>query len=145
MDIQRVAEFASNHWILTSGYFLVVVLLVQDFYDTLTSKHKGVTPAKVVELLNDERTIVLDVREPHEYAKGHIANAQCIPLGSLDDRLGTLEPHKNSPIIVTCEQGTRSLMACKKLTKLGFTQVHELKGGMLSWGDAKMPVSAKKK
>lgn len=145
MDFHRVVEFATNHYILSSGFFLVTILLIQDIYDTLTSRHKGITPAKAVQLMNDDSTVVIDVREPHEFSKGHITNAQSIPLAKLDDHLVTLEPHKNSPIIVTCEQGTRSLMACKKLTKLGFTQVHELKGGMLAWGDAKLPIAVKKK
>jgi rhodanese-related sulfurtransferase len=145
MDIARVVEFASNHWILTSGYFLVFALIVQDFYDALTSRHKGITPTAAVQLLNDERTVVIDVREPHEFAKGHIENAKSFPLGSLDDKMFTLEQYKEVPVIVTCEQGTRSLMACKKLTKRGFTQVNELKGGMQAWGDAKLPIAVKKK
>jgi rhodanese-related sulfurtransferase len=145
MDVERVIEFASNHWILSSGYFLVAVLLIQDFYDALTSRHRGITPEAAVRLMNDDRTVVVDVSEPHEFAKGHIANAMSIPLSSLDDKVISLEHDKDAPIIVTCKEGTRSLEACKKLTKRGFTQVNELKGGMLAWTDAKLPISVKKK
>lgn len=144
MDMERTIEFISNHWILSSGLFIVTLLLIQDFYDSITRTYKVVSPAAAVALLNDERTIVIDVREPHEYAKGHIENAMAIPLSRVDEKLYELESHKNSPVIVTCQQGTRSAHICKKLTKAGFTEVYDLKGGMLAWEDAKLPVTKKK-
>jgi len=145
VDFERVVEFASNHWILSSGYFVVGLLLVQDLFDTLTSKHKTISPAQAVALMNDDHTVVVDVREPHEFAKGHIENARHIALGSLDEKIFVLEQFKDDPVIVTCQQGTRSQMACKKLTKRGFSKIHELRGGMQAWTDANLPVTAKKK
>ena len=144
MDMERTIEFVSNHWIMSSGLFVVSLLLVQDLFDAMTRKYKAISPAGAVALLNDERTIVVDVREPHEFAKGHIENARNISLGSLDEKIYELEPYKNSPIIIACQQGTRSKEACKKLVKQGFTQVYELSGGILSWEDQKLPVSRKK-
>jgi rhodanese-related sulfurtransferase len=145
METERILEFISNHWILSSGLFIVTLLLIQDFFETLTRKYKTTTPTGAVALLNDDETIVIDVREPHEYAKGHIENARHISLGRLDEKLYELSPHKTTPIIVTCQQGTRSSHACKKLVKAGFTQVYDMKGGMLAWEDLKLPVTTKKK
>ncbi|NJD07045.1 MAG: rhodanese-like domain-containing protein [Methylococcaceae bacterium] len=145
MDFEKVIEFGSNHWILSSGYFVVSLLLIQDLFDTLTSKHKSISASAAVAMMNDDKTVVLDVRESHEFAKGHIENAQHIPLASLDEKMFVLEQHKDAPIIVTCQQGTRSLMACKKLTQRGFSKIHELRGGMQAWEDAKLPVVVKKK
>lgn len=144
MDIERIIEFVSNHWIMSSGLFVVTLLLIQDLFDSITSKHKTLSPTAAVILMNDDRCIVIDVRESNEFAKGHIENARNIPLAKLDEKLYELEPFKNDPIIVTCQQGSRSLPACKKLTKNGFTQVYELKGGMLAWEESKLPVSRKK-
>ncbi len=144
MDIERTLEFVSNHWILSSGLFVVTLLLIQDLFDSITRKHKVITPTGAVALLNDERTIVIDVREPHEYAKGHIENSLAIPLARVDEKLYELQQYKDTPVIVTCQQGTRSAHVCKKLTKAGFTQVYDLKGGMLAWEDEKLPVTKKK-
>ena len=145
MDIDRIFEFVSNHWIMSSGLFVVTLLLIQDLFDSAFRKYKTTSPVGAVALLNDDRTILIDVREPHEFANGHIENARHIPYSRLDEKIYELERHKDSPIIVVCQTGTRSQPACKKLSKLGFTQVYEMKGGMLAWQDMKYPISKKKK
>jgi len=145
MNIERLAEFASNHWMMSSGLFVVSLLLLQDFYDTLTRKYKSTTPSDVVTLLNNDQTLVIDVREPHEFANGHIDGARNVLFSKLDEKLHELETQKDVPIIVACQQGTRSAAACKKLVKAGFTDVHDLRGGILAWQDAKLPLVKKSK
>jgi rhodanese-related sulfurtransferase len=144
MDMARLAEFVGNHWIMSSGLFIVSLLLIQDLYDTLTRKHKSTSPAAAVALLNDEDAVVIDVRDPQEYAKGHIENAIHVPFARLDEKIFELSIHKDKPVIVACQQGTRSAAACKKLVKAGFAQVHDLKGGILAWEDAKLPLITRK-
>lgn len=145
MDIDRIIEFTSNHWIMSSGLVIVALLLMQDLLDSFLRKYKLISPAEVVSLLNDDHTVLIDVREPHEFANGHIENARPIPYGRLDEKIYELEPYKDSPVIVVCQSGTRSQPACKKLSKQGFHQLYEMKGGMLAWQDLKLPVSKKKK
>ncbi len=145
MQIERTLEFIGNHWMLSSGHFIVSLLLIQDLLDSVTRRYKTATPAKAVALLNQEGTLVIDVREPDEFAKGHIEGARHITLGRLQEKLFELEPYKASPILVYCQQGTRSKEACKRLVKEGFTQVHYLAGGVLTWQDQKLPLVRKNK
>lgn len=145
MDMDRIIEFVSNHWIMSSGLFIVTLLLIQDLFESMFRNYKTVSPTGAVSLMNDDRTIVVDVREPNEFAEGHIENARHIPYGRLDEKVYELEPFKDSPIILVCQTGTRSHPACKKLSKLGFAQIYEMKGGMLAWQDLKLPISKKKK
>jgi len=145
MNIERILEFAGNHWMLAGGLLIVTLLLIQDIFDSLTRRYRTTTPNGAVLLLNNDDTIIIDVRESAEFAKGHIENALHIPLSSLDGKLFELEPHKQTPVIITCQQGTRSASACKKLHKAGFTQIYDMKGGMLAWEDAKLPISRKRK
>ncbi len=145
MQIERTLEFVGNHWMLSSGHFIVSLLLIQDLIDTVTRKYKTATPAKAVALMNQEGTIVIDVREPDEFAKGHIEGARHITLGRLQEKLFELEPYKANPILVYCQQGTRSKEACKRLVKEGFTHVHYLDGGILTWQDQKLPLVRKNK
>ena len=142
--MDRLFDFIGNHWIMVSAVVVVAILLVQDLIETVMRKHKLATPAMAVTLMNDERSLMLDVREPHEFSEGHIEGARHIPLGKIDERAYELEAYKNKPVIVTCQSGTRSPAAGKKLSSLGFTQVFEMKGGMLAWEDAKLPVSKKR-
>lgn len=145
MEIERTLQFISNHWMLSSGHFIVTLLLLQDLFDTVTRKYKAVSPAAAVMLLNQDDTVVIDVREPAEYAKGHIEGALPIAYPRLKDKLFELEPHKNSNIVVCCQQGTRSKEACKLLSQEGFTKVYHLDGGLLTWQDQKMPLVRKTK
>lgn len=130
---------------LSSGHFIVTLLLLQDLFETITRKYKTASPAAAVMLLNRDDSIVLDVREPAEYAKGHIEGARHIPMGKFQERLFELETHKTSPVVVYCQQGTRAKEACKQLVNAGFTQVFYLEGGLLSWQEQKFPLVRKSK
>ena len=83
---------------------------------------------------------VLDVRENDEFAAGHLPKARHIPLKELEARLPELAKFKEKPVIVTCRSGARSGSACRALRKAGFTQVHNLKGGVPAWQQANLPV-----
>lgn len=139
--MDRLIEFVTNHWLLVLGFVVVMILLLQDLLESALRKHKATTPLEAVVLMNNQNAAVLDIREPPEYAKGHIENAFHIPLGNLDERIGELEPFKSSPLIIVCQSGTRAPQACKKLKKHGFEQVFELKGGIMAWQEASLPVT----
>jgi rhodanese-related sulfurtransferase len=141
----RLLEFIGNHWVMTSGLFIVTILLIQDFVETAFRKHKTVSPTEAVVLMNNDDTVVIDVREASEYAEGHIEGARHIPLAKIEERAFELQDYKQKPVIVTCQSGTRSPAASRKLTSLGFTRVFEMKGGLLAWEDQKLPITKKRK
>jgi rhodanese-related sulfurtransferase len=103
----------------------------------------AVSPMEATMLINREDAIVVDVREPQEYAGGHLPNARHIPVGDIDKRLRELEKFKNKPVIVVCRSGARSGSACGALRKGGFERVYNLTGGMGAWEQAGMPVTKK--
>ncbi len=86
--------------------------------------------------------LVLDVREEEEFRGelGHIPGALRISLRELPQRAGEIDPHKHRDIIAVCRVGVRSTTAAAILTGLGFDQVCNMKGGMLDWNDAHLPV-----
>jgi sulfur-carrier protein adenylyltransferase/sulfurtransferase len=77
--------------------------------------------------------VLLDVRQPGEYALAHLPGARLIPLPQLADSLEELDAAK--PIIVYCAVGGRSRMATQLLTNLGFRDVFHLQGGIQAWED----------
>lgn len=85
--------------------------------------------------------LLLDVREPEEFAAGHAPGSKLIPLGQLQNRIGELRAAKNDPVVVICRSGRRSLQAANMLGQLGFTSVYNVQGGMLAWEKASLPVS----
>mgnify|MGYP001077709197 CR=1 FL=1 len=78
-----------------------------------------------------ESVIVLDVREPAEYAFARIPGAVSIPLGQLEKRLDQLDPHKEYAVI--CRTGNRSDMACRILAEKGFAKLKNVLPGMSEW------------
>jgi rhodanese-related sulfurtransferase len=91
-------------------------------------------------LINREDALVIDVSEPDEYVAGHLPESRNIPSGRLEERIAELDKFKDSPLIVVCQTGARSSVACKKLEKLGFTKVQNLAGGISAWRTAGMPL-----
>ena len=74
--------------------------------------------------------ILLDVREPAEYAQSHIPGAVHVPLGELPQRLVELE---DLPTVVYCRSGNRSAAATSLLLRAGRGDVTNLSGGILGW------------
>jgi glyoxylase-like metal-dependent hydrolase (beta-lactamase superfamily II)/rhodanese-related sulfurtransferase len=86
--------------------------------------------------------LLVDVREEAEYRGelGHIAGARLIPLKELPERVEELANAKSRDIVAICRVGVRSATAAAILTGLGFEHVWNLKGGMIEWKDAQLPV-----
>lgn len=90
-------------------------------------------------LINDSNAIVLDVRQPAEFAAGHVPNARNIPMSDLEKRIGELPAGR--PIIVCCASGARSSRATSTLRRLGREQVFNLSGGIGAWQSAGLPTA----
>jgi rhodanese-related sulfurtransferase len=85
--------------------------------------------------------VLIDVRDPLEFKDlAPLPNIISIPLHLLPSRIPELErEYKDKKIVVVCRAGVRSATACSLLNGLGFPDVWNLKGGMLSWEKAGLP------
>ncbi len=86
--------------------------------------------------------LLLDVREPDEFRGelGHVPGSVLVPLRELAARADELTPFRDRDVIVVCRAGVRSATAAALLTGLGFEHVWNLRGGMLDWNEAQLPV-----
>jgi rhodanese-related sulfurtransferase len=94
----------------------------------------GVNTVTVDELasrLEEDKKVLIDVREPREFATGHVPRAVNVPLGTLATKLGRLDPAAETYVI--CQSGNRSRSAVKLLVRTGFTSVYNVKGGTSAW------------
>lgn len=103
----------------------------------------SLSPLEATLMINREDAMVLDVREPAEWSKGHIPNARHIPLGQIEQRIGELDKFKAKPIIVSCATGSRSSSVCGTLRKAGFEKVFNLAGGLPAWEQAGQPLTTR--
>ena len=91
-----------------------------------------ITPAEAIRLLDAGKAQAVDVREPDEFAVGHIPGAKLLPLGDVLTRAEEVMPDKNAQWLIYCRTGRRSADAVQKLEALGYTNLRDL-GGILSW------------
>ena len=90
-------------------------------------------------LINQKDALILDVREPGEFAQEHIINARSIPAGEIEQRIKEIARFKEKPVIVTCQTGASAGGAAGILRKHGFTNVVNLSGGIAAWKQAGLP------
>ena len=95
---------------------------------------------KQVAALQSQGALVIDVREPHEYAESHAPGATLIPLGQLESRLSEIRAHQNRPVVLFCRSGQRSARAQEILIRAGFTKTLNMQGGLIAWRQAGLPV-----
>jgi len=81
---------------------------------------------------------VIDVREPNEYAEGHIPGVTLVPLNSLLARPREYLTRDN--ILFVCALGQRSAVACEMAAAVGFEKLYNLEGGTTAWSKAGLPI-----
>lgn len=106
----------------------------------LLRRGSKVTLLQATQIINQGKALILDVREPAEFAAGHLRDAKNISLKTLPAKLGELEKFKSKPVIVVCATGTRSSSATAQLKKAGFSEAVSLNGGMVAWQEQNLPI-----
>ncbi len=102
---------------------------------------KEVTRAELAERLQrGEAWHLVDVREDHEWAAGHIAGAEHLGKGILERDAGRRSPAPATPLVLYCGGGYRSALAADMLQKMGYTNVLSLAGGFRGWCEANLPI-----
>ncbi|MEO8615890.1 MAG: molybdopterin-synthase adenylyltransferase MoeB [Luteolibacter sp.] len=100
--------------------------------ETNTDFMDSITTSELREILaGDFKGLLIDVREPGEYAVAHIEGSRLIPLKSLPDQLASLPIDRE--ILVHCKAGGRSAKAVQFLLDNGFTHVKNVSGGIDAW------------
>mgnify|MGYP001791765454 CR=1 FL=1 len=89
-----------------------------------------------------EQFIVLDNREDHEWAAGHVPGAHHMSKGVIERDIEKAIPQKDAPIVLYCGGGFRSVLVADNLQKMGYTNVRSLAGGWRGWSEQGLPTAA---
>jgi rhodanese-related sulfurtransferase len=95
-------------------------------------------PMLAEELASADPPLLLDIRNPREWATKHIASSVNIPLNHLQERIAEIP--RDRRIAVHCAGGYRSSIAASILHQYGITNLIEMAGGLAAWDAAKLPV-----
>lgn len=119
-----------------------------DFVREARQKIKETPLGPAHEQIEKNEVLVIDVREPDEYAQGHIPGAINIPRGTLEGaadpsykhRVPALCNARDRDILLYCQSGGRSAMAAATLKEMGFERVRSLAGGWEVWEGDDLPI-----
>src|SRR5579875_3210341 len=101
----------------------------------IKSRIDEVDPAAARELLTNG-AVAIDVREPEEWAAGHIPGARHVPKSYLESRIEGAIPDRSQHLVLYCASGNRSAWAARTLTEdLGYEHVESMRGGITLWKD----------
>ena len=101
----------------------------------MSAGYASITVGELKERLDAgaSRPVLLDVREPWEYASARIEGSKLLPMGQLEGRLSELDPVAET--VVICHHGTRSAFITQLLDRAGFDNVLNLEGGVDAYAD----------
>lgn len=139
--MERIPEFVANHLFLFSLLASILMLLVWNIYGDVLSGVKVLVPDDVTRLINREGAQVVDIRNDKEFESGHIIDAINISVDQLPNQLNKLNKYKDKGVIFCCAGGSISVKEARKLMNEGFEKVYCLKGGILSWQQANLPLT----
>ena len=116
------------------------LLLLLNFTLVFSQAITNVDALKFNELIQSGNGIILDVRTPQEYSRGHIANSALINIADRDfvNKISLLQ--KDKPIYLYCLTGSRSRVAANYMSQMGFTNIYNLQQGILEWQRNNLPV-----
>ena len=105
----------------------------------LSGTSENISTTSAQQMAKGKNVIILDVRTPEEYARGHLVNARLMNFydNTFAEQLKTLLRSKT--VIIYCKSGSRSDRTLAIMKKLGFYNVYSMLGGFDAWANEKKP------
>jgi thioredoxin 1 len=113
--------------------FLTFILLASLMIEMKAQMIQNVDAIKFKELITTEDAILLDVRTPQEYSRGHIQGSTSINISDPEfaSKISLLQ--KDKTILIYCMSGGRSSAAANYMVKMGFPKIYNLQQGIMDW------------
>lgn len=137
--MDRLLEYVNNHPFLAGAAVLAVVVVLGYELRRRANAAAAVSPGTAVRMMNDG-AVLLDVRSANQFKDGHISGARSLPADQITDGAAVLDRLRDKAVIACCESGVTSAAAARTLTRLGFKQVYNLRGGLAAWRQDNLPV-----
>ncbi|MGZ3237816.1 MAG: rhodanese-like domain-containing protein [Burkholderiaceae bacterium] len=129
---------------IIDNIWLVAVALISGgalLMPILQRRGEKVSLLQATQLINQGKSVIVDVRDTEGFATGHIRDSKNIPLNELPQRIAELDKFKSKNVIVLCQSGVRSSKAVMQLKKAGFNEVVSLNGGLATWLAQGLPIT----
>ena len=104
----------------------------------MTTQTRTVDAVTLKQWLDEDKAVLIDVREPMEYNREHIIGSRLVPLSGFDP--ADFDRDRDKAVVCICRSGMRSARAAGQVLATGFDQVYTLEGGIDGWKQAGLPV-----
>ncbi len=136
MMVAHLIEFATNHYLLTGAFVILLGLLIAT---ELSKGGRSLSTGELTALVNRDEAIVIDVRAKKEFTSGHIVGSVNFPQDKILTRTAELEKFKPKTLIIVDAAGQHAGHTARELLKSGFNAA-KLSGGISSWRGDNLPL-----
>ncbi len=133
-------EFAMANWYLFAMLAAILLLLMFNPGGRMVGGATKISAVKLPQIQARQSAVLVDIRSPEEFSKGHIEQSLNLPLDSLESNLKKLNKHRGKPLILVCQSGMRAGKAAGILKKNQFQELYILDGGVASWSKENLPL-----
>jgi rhodanese-related sulfurtransferase len=138
--MQRLLEFISHHPYLAAGAVLAAIAVIVNEVKERIQKFAALSSMQAVRLMN-QGALVIDLRAKEAFDAGHIADARNVLPSEIESQAESLKRWRDRAVITYCDSGVSGAGAARTLTKLGFTKVFNLDGGLNGWVKDNLPLT----
>lgn len=142
--MQQFFEFVGNHPLLSGLFAVVLAAWIAYEVSRLLRKWKEVDTLTAVRLMNRDDSLVIDVSNSSDFARGHIVGAVHMTPSRIESGNQELLKAEDRPVLLYCKNGQVSPQMANRLVKLGFSDVSVLAGGLAQWASDQQPISRHK-
>lgn len=138
--MQRLFEYLAHHpWLAGSAGLVAVALAAYEIRAHIQSF--AALPAMQAVRLMNQGALVIDLRAKESFDAGHIGDARHLPAAELESQADSLKKWRDKNVITYDDSGLGGAGAARTLTKLGFTKVFSLEGGLNAWIKDNLPLT----
>jgi rhodanese-related sulfurtransferase len=135
--MDRFIFFLIEHYYYSIPLFIAIVLLIRS---SAKKGGKKITSQDLINLTNQDKVELIDLRSNSDFNDGHITGSKNIPYINLDDRAHEIKKYDNISLVLICETGSQSANAGEKLQNLGYKDTLILSGGINNWRLDNLPL-----
>ena len=136
-----MTAFISNNIVLFSAFIILGLLIINHEVKSLFSPTKNINCDDLISVMNNSKTLLIDIRNAEEFKSGHIVGAKNYSLDELENLNANIV---GDAIITYANDEKAAIQAANLIAKQGIKEVFYLEGGLSSWIDNNMPLSGDK-
>jgi len=139
--MEQLLTFIGSNPLLSGAFAVVLAALIATESARLIRKWKELDTQAAILLMNRQEPLILDASNSSDFAKAHILGAEHMPPSKLEAGNKRLMKSLDRPILLYCKNGQVSPQMATRMSKLGFSDVNVLKGGLVQWMADNQPVT----